>query len=83
LHFAETSWRFAPVEQRTFDVSINGEKKHAEVDVAAKVGTNRAWQLVRRADVAGRTSIVGLIKAKAGPAIKGIEVRALPGTDGG
>ncbi|MCH7728714.1 MAG: hypothetical protein IH991_19860 [Planctomycetes bacterium] len=81
LHFAETNRQLSAAGKRMFDVLINGRKHHSAVDIAAKVGANRAWQLSTPIIVSDKELVVELRKVKAGPALKGIEVRAQPDAD--
>ncbi len=77
LHFAETNNTFSAVGKRTFDVFINGEKRHAGVDVFAKAGKETAWQLDTEFELKDNEIVIELRKVAAGPAIKGIEVREI------
>ncbi|MCH8921538.1 MAG: hypothetical protein IIA67_00140 [Planctomycetes bacterium] len=78
LHFAETNRIFSKTGKRTFDVLLGGEKIHSAVDVFAAAGANRAWQLAKEITVKGGSIDLQLRKVKAGPALKGIELRAIP-----
>jgi glucose/arabinose dehydrogenase len=78
LHFAETNRIFSKTGKRTFDVLVNGKKIHSAVDVFAAAGANHAWQLAKEIAVKGDIIELQLKKVKAGPAIKGIEIRAIP-----
>ena len=64
--------------RRRFDVYINGEKRHGDVDIFASAGAATGWQLSTELDVTGKEIDISLRKGTAGPAIKGIEVRELP-----
>lgn len=78
LHLAETNQAFMGEGKRTFDVVVDGDKRHEAVDVFKSAGGgNRAWQLETPVDVAageGRI-VVDLLANAAGPAVKGVEVR--------
>ena len=78
LHFAETNPRFAEPGKRKVDIVLNGKETYSDVDVAAKVGGHRAFQLTTEAEVTEKTLVVELRKVKNGPALKGLEVRAIP-----
>jgi glucose/arabinose dehydrogenase len=78
LHFAEINPRFAQAGKRVFDVQVNDKKVHPDVDIAAQVGGSKAYQLTSKVEVAGKELVIDLTKVKNGPAIKGIEVRAVP-----
>ncbi len=82
LHFAETNKIYTVAGKRTFNVLINGKQAHANVDVAARVGADRAWQLPTTLDVSGKSIDIELRKAKAGPALKGLEIREVPAANG-
>ncbi len=78
LHLAEINPRFAQAGKRTFDVLINGEKKHEAIDVFAKVGAYHPLELTSQVDVSKSPLEVELRKVSAGPALKGIQVRRRP-----
>jgi sialate O-acetylesterase len=80
LHFAETNPAFSVAGKRTFDVHINGQKKHENVDVFGKSGRRSAWALrtMIELDLLEDSIVVELKKGKNGPALKGIEVREMP-----
>jgi sialate O-acetylesterase len=78
LHFAETNRTYAVKGKRTFDISMAGKKVHEALDIYSESGAaNTAWNVETKIDVTESPLVVELRKAKAGPAIKGIEVRAL------
>jgi hypothetical protein len=78
LLFAETNAEFAANGGRTFDVVINGNKEHDNVDIFREAGANIAWQLLStvRVDDA-RQIVIELQRRNAGPALKGIEIRGV------
>jgi hypothetical protein len=75
LHFAETNNSYGAVGKRTFDVVVNDEKLGEAVDVFANAGKGTAWKLDIDFEQKGEEVVVDLKKVKAGPAIKGIELR--------
>ncbi len=77
LHFAETNKIFSAAGKRVFNVSINGEERHAKVDIFAKAGFNKAWKLPTEVEVKEKEILLELRRVKSGPALKGIEVRLL------
>jgi hypothetical protein len=77
LLFAETNDQFSAKGRRTFDVIINGRKRHEKVDVFARAGANTAWHLDTPVEVGDDRQVeIVLRKVSGGPAIKGIELRA-------
>ena len=79
LLFAETNSNFAAAGKRVFAVHINDKVTHEKIDVFAKAGANKAWQLEHEVVVGrGKELVVELYRAAGvGPALKGIEIRAL------
>lgn len=75
LHFAETNRAYSAPGMRTFDVLLAGEKRHEGVDVCAEAGAATGWQLATEVDVTKSPLVIELQKARAGPSLKGIEVR--------
>ncbi len=78
LHFAETNRQFSHAGKRKFDVVVNEKKVHSDVDVFANAGANHAWQLTSELVIEGDSIELLLKRVKGGPALKGIEVRAVP-----
>ncbi|MFT5495351.1 MAG: sialate O-acetylesterase [Kiritimatiellia bacterium] len=83
LHFAETNPSFAVVGKRTFDVYLNGQKKHENVDVFKAGGARTVWTLATpvELDLLDNSIVVELKKtatSKVGPALKGLELREMP-----
>ncbi|MEZ5300486.1 MAG: malectin domain-containing carbohydrate-binding protein [Verrucomicrobiales bacterium] len=79
LYLAESNKEFMEAGKRTFDVAINNEVVKAAVDVFAQAeGANKALELrfLTKPDPAGDI-VVDLRKGVAGPALKGVEVRAV------
>ncbi len=78
LVFAETNPNYTGNGKRTFDVFVGGEKALEAVDVFSQVGANKPLHLTVHAEVKTSELVVELRKKKAGPALKGIWVEALP-----
>ena len=78
LVFAETNPSFFSKNKRPFDIVINEEKLAEKIDVFSEAGGSMTpWKFRKVIDVAQRELTVSLLANRAGPAIKGIEVRSV------